>query len=87
MFWGFKGRTKLRVFTLSDVLEKLIAKDRFRHLLEFAVFIALGCFVGIGITDPKNPQQALTAGLAWTGVFSSSSRRPNALGQPRKTSE
>jgi hypothetical protein len=32
-------------------------------------FTALGCFIGIGILQPNNPQQAVTAGFAWTGLF------------------
>jgi len=68
-YWGLKGRTKLRVYTLSDLIERLNWSDRACYVTEFLVFIVLGCFVGVGVVEPTNPRQAITAGLAWTGVF------------------
>jgi hypothetical protein len=53
---------------LPDILKYLPFK-KLHPLIEFLVFLALGCIVGIGFTNPSNPQQALTAGMGWTGVF------------------
>ena len=70
IFWGKSGRTKLRIFCLSDVLDFLELPDgRSRKCIEFVIFVVLGCLIGIGFVKPNSVQQALTAGFAWTGVF------------------
>lgn len=68
VFWGTWGRTKLRPYILADVIKYLPGK-RWHPLIEFIVFIVIGCVVGIGFTNPINARQALTAGFGWTGVF------------------
>lgn len=70
VFWGKWGRTRLRVYILWDVVRLLPVKGRSRATVEFLVFVTLGCIVGIGIVQPTSPMQALSAGLAWTGIFS-----------------
>lgn len=70
VFWGKNGRTKLKVYYLSNVLDMVGLQDgRLRKLVEFGIFIFLGCLIGIGVTKPGSVPQALTAGFAWTGVF------------------
>lgn len=68
IYWGMWGRTKLRPYVLPDILEHLPWKN-VHPLIEFAIFLTLGCLVGIGFANPSTPQQALTAGMGWTGVF------------------
>jgi hypothetical protein len=68
VYWGMWGRTKLRPYLLPDILRYLPFK-RFHPMIEFLVFLTIGCLVGIGFTNPSNPQQAITAGMGWTGVF------------------
>jgi hypothetical protein len=68
VLWGTWGRTKLKPFVLSNVLG-LFLTGRAQIVVEFFVFVAIGCVVGIGLVKPVNPQQAITAGLAWTGAF------------------
>jgi len=68
LFWGKWGNRKLRAYALSRLLEYIFPKSPYvRHVLEFFVFIALGCVVGIGLTQPANIPQCFTAGLGWTG--------------------
>ena len=69
VFWGISGRTKLRPFYLFDFVKFLPLEKKTQDILQFIVFIVLGCVVGIGFADPNNPRQALTAGFGWTGVF------------------
>lgn len=69
LFWSWWGRSRLRVFGLSNILVVFGVPGRWRARLEFVIFIVLGCLVGIGLVDPRSPVQALTAGLGWTGVF------------------
>lgn len=70
VFWGRSGRTKLKVYYLSHVFDLLqFPEGPWRRCTEFAVFIALGCLIGIGIAKPTSVPQALTAGFAWTGFI------------------
>jgi hypothetical protein len=67
VFWGRNGKTKLKVYYLSHVLDLLeVPTGRWRNCAEFCIFIVLGCIVGIGIVKPGTGAQALTAGFAWT---------------------
>ena len=67
--WAKWGRQKLRVWLFSDLIELVPVNERWRPLIEFLVFISLGCVVGIGFVNPSTPAQALTAGFGWTGLF------------------
>lgn len=69
VFWGVWGRSRLKPFILFDLFKNLPVPEPVKEVIEFLVFIALGCLVGIGFTDPVNPRQALTAGFGWTGAF------------------
>lgn len=69
VFWGKWGRRKLQPFVLPSILNALSLHGKPRIAIEFVIFVALGCVVGIGAADPINSVQALTAGFAWTGVF------------------
>jgi hypothetical protein len=69
VFWCKWGPDKLKAFALSRVVELLPFSPRTKAIIEVLVFTALGCLIGIGVLQPTNPTQALTAGFAWTGVF------------------
>jgi len=66
--WSSWGKTKLRPLFLSRLL-RLFLKGRICAVVEFVVFVAIGVVVGIGVVHPNNAQQAITAGLAWTGAL------------------
>ena len=66
--WGKQGRTELKAYVLSDIV-RLFLKGRLRILVEFLIFVVLGCLVGIAVVEPTNARQAITAGFAWTAVF------------------
>jgi hypothetical protein len=70
VFWGKWGKTKLKVKYLSDLLDLFPLNPKSRGALEFLIFVALGCVVGIAVVQPSNAAQALTAGFGWTGFVS-----------------
>jgi hypothetical protein len=69
VFWGKWGRTRLKAYVLSDLVNLIPVGAKQRAAIEFLVFLVLGCLVGIGVVQPTTPAQALTAGLGWTGFF------------------
>jgi hypothetical protein len=70
VFWARKGgRSELKAYGLSDMVTLLPWNRGIRTILEFVIFIVLGCVVGIGFTEPSNPRQALTAGFGWTSLL------------------
>ena len=69
IFWGRWGYKRLRPFVLADLIALLPGSHMQKTALEFLIFVALGCFVGIGIVDPQTPAQAISAGFGWTGLF------------------
>ena len=73
IYWGVKGRTNLRAYCLSSILDVGFGEQQggaIRGLLEFLIFIGFGILVGVGVTHPQDPMQALVAGLGWTGLMS-----------------
>lgn len=72
VFWAMKGgRSEVKAFGLTDVVALIPLDRRILHLLEFVIFVGLGCVVGIGFTGPSNSRQALTAGFGWTSLLAS----------------
>ena len=71
LFWGRNGRNKLKVYVLSDLFDAfdISHANRWRHLVEFLLFIIFGVLIGVGAIGPTTIPQALTAGFAWTGVI------------------
>ncbi|WP_158792251.1 hypothetical protein [Granulicella sp. L60] len=70
IFWGKNGRGKLKVFVLSTLFDSLKwpNDNPWRIIVEFVLFITFGILIGIGAIGPATIMQALTAGIAWTGV-------------------
>lgn len=69
VYWCKWGPDTLRAYGLSRVINLLPVSPRTKRILEPLAFTALGCFLGIGLMQPINPTQAVTAGFAWTGLF------------------
>jgi hypothetical protein len=71
VIWGKLGREKRKVYVLSDLLDGLIPQSAsFRIVLEFVIFIVLGCLISAGVVHPTNAAQAIAAGMGWTGMLS-----------------
>ena len=67
--WGRWGRKRLKVYVLADLIELLPAPDSLKHVLEFFIFILLGGFIGVALTNPVTAPQAIAAGLGWTSML------------------
>jgi hypothetical protein len=72
IFWGKNGRKRLKVYVLSDFFDALKwpGDNPARVVVEFVLFIAFAILIGIGAINPTTIMQALTAGIAWTGIVS-----------------
>jgi len=60
------------VFEVITYINPAYGSSPWCRLLEALVFSALGALIGTIITQPGNPQQAIVAGLGWTGLLSKS---------------
>ena len=76
ILWGKLGNTKLRPFGLWRLIKLLPVSQNKKEVIEIIVFISLGCIVGIGIVQPTNVPQALSAGFGWTGFLTSNVEKP-----------
>jgi hypothetical protein len=73
VFWGLKGRGKLRVYCLAEVVDwacQKVKDEKLRNLVEFAIFIGAAILIGDAATQPHNAMQAIAAGFGWTGMVS-----------------
>lgn len=80
LFYMQWGRSKLRAYQLSDLLDTFKLEDNVRYRLELLIFISLGTIIAMGLAKPSNVQQAFSAGIGWTGLAA----RPEEPGK-RKT--
>ncbi|MGA3373981.1 MAG: hypothetical protein ABSC48_19740 [Terracidiphilus sp.] len=62
------GRSKLKTIGLSNFLDIFDLSEKVRVRLEMLLFLTIGTLVAMGIAQPTNAVQALTAGLGWTGL-------------------
>jgi phosphotransferase system glucose/maltose/N-acetylglucosamine-specific IIC component len=70
--WSRLGPAKVRTYLLSPIFDSIFGADGksgLRLVLECALFVALGVLIGIGVAQPSNAVQALTAGLGWTALL------------------
>ena len=47
------------------------AEAPFARLIDALLFTLIGALIGTILTQPETPQQALAAGLGWTGLINS----------------
>jgi len=81
VFWAKWGRSRLRAYVLSDFVALLPLSRRGRAAVELLIFLALGSIVGIGVANPLNVTQAITAGFGWTGIVT---KLPGTPRKPKK---
>ncbi len=67
------GRSKPGISILGYIHPPL-ESNPFGRVLEALLFASLGALLGTIIAQPVNPQQAIAAGLGWTGLIGSFSK-------------
>lgn len=68
-YWAKWGRERLKVYGLSRILDLVPLREPWKARAEFLLFVGLGCLIGIGVVQPVNVTQSLTAGFTWVGLF------------------
>ena len=67
MLWVRWGQKNPEFFILTNFIALFCEKNTLKaRRLEFFLFIALGCTIGIIMVQPVTLQQAFAAGLGWT---------------------
>ena len=69
VLWCREDPKSLKVYYLGDLVDKLPGSATFKYFAQFVVFVSMGTLIGLALTQPINPQQSITAGLAWTTIF------------------
>lgn len=79
MLWAKNRLQKSRPRLFAEFIDLFPMGAKGRKFAEFLIFVAVGTFIGFYVAVPTNPQQAITAGFAWTSLFSvrkDSERKP-----------
>lgn len=76
LLWAAWGREGLRLAHLRSVLALLGCPRNCRVAVDFAVTMCVGVVVAVAFVQPQTAQQAIAAGLGWTGLVT----RPVASG-------
>jgi hypothetical protein len=75
------GRSRLRAYVFSDLLDTFDLGKNARYRVELVVFVLFGTIVAMGIARPASMAQAFSAGLGWTGIAAKPSH--NRRNQPK----
>ena len=70
ILWCREGPGKLKIYYFSEIVDRLPLHPNARYFIQLLLFLTVGTIVGLALTQPVNPRQAITAGLAWTALFS-----------------
>ena len=68
VFWVKLGDQRVKVFGVSRVLEQVGVSTRTSIIVEFFTVLALGIVVATAFIQPATAEQAIAAGLGWTGL-------------------
>ena len=79
---GYSGQHIFGVAPLTDLFFPAGKCLRFRAIVEFVLFVVIGVIMSITLTQPGNAQQAVAAGLGWTGLLTTGKSRKPAGSAP-----
>jgi hypothetical protein len=63
------GKDSLRLYVPRDLLRTWHLGADLNARWEFALFMVIGAAIAVLFTHPTTPQQAISAGLGWTGLL------------------
>jgi hypothetical protein len=69
ILWSKDGPNKLRIYALSNVVDRLPLTENKRYFIQFALFILVGTFASLLMIAPVSARQAFAAGLGCTAAF------------------
>lgn len=69
ILWFKLGEKRITVFGVSRVLEQVGVSKRTSIIAEFFGVLAAGIVVVITFVQPATAEQAIAAGLGWTGLI------------------
>jgi hypothetical protein len=75
LLWCKEGPGKRRVYSLSELVDRLPLAENVRYTIQFFVFVILGTFIALLLTEPSDGKQAFAAGLGWTAGLSTTSAK------------
>ena len=66
--WAAWGKGRLGVAYVTDRLSDRGVSPNVLLLFEFLLIMVLGVLLAITFVQPQTPQQAIAAGMGWTGL-------------------
>ena len=68
MLWASWGKGGLSVKYLNTALAQLGTPPNWLIILEFVLTMVVGVVVAVALVNPQTAQQAIAAGMGWTGL-------------------
>ena len=75
VLWSKEGPNKLRIYALSDVVDRLPFSENGRYFVQFLVFVLIGTFASLLMIAPGTARQAFAAGLGCTAALTKTARK------------
>jgi hypothetical protein len=75
VLWSKEGPNKLRIYALSDVVDRLPLSENTRYFIQFIVFVVLGTFASLLMIAPATARQAFAAGLGCTAALTRTAKK------------
>jgi hypothetical protein len=82
VLWVKNGYTGQGTFAFGPLTDLIFTEGKwvkFRGIVEFVLFVGFGVAIAIALTQPANVQQAVAAGLGWTGLLTTDKKRKSPV--------
>ena len=78
-----------RPYVLASITDKVFRSEDpgwllLKEFTEFVIFVVLGVLIAVGLTHPSTSQQAIAAGLGWTGLLTQQRSVRTGSGQKKE---
>lgn len=70
--YGKLAQSRVRTWALSYIFDAIYGAKKIntsRTVWECLVFVVMGVLVGVAVTQPATPSQALVAGFSWAALL------------------
>jgi hypothetical protein len=74
VLWSKDGPSKLRIYALSNLVDRLPLAENARYFVQFVLFVLLGTFASLLMISPTTARQAFAAGLGCTAALGKASK-------------
>ena len=86
LLWGMESDTDRERYSLGSLTAR-IPNDAAKEIVQFIIFLCIGTYVALLLSEPEKAKQAFAAGLGWTAGVNSAAKRVRRSSNKKKEKE